>query len=378
MARDYYDVLGVQKGADDAALKSAYRKKAMEFHPDRNADNPDAEAKFKEVSEAYTVLSDPQKRAAYDQYGHAGVSGMGGGGPQGFSGNFEDLGDVFGAMFGDVFGDMFSGRGRGGPARGADVRADIDISLEEAFHGVEVEVNVPVTLMCEVCDGSGAAAGTQPVTCKTCNGAGRVRASQGFFTMERTCHTCGGRGKTIEKPCKNCNGHGLVRKARKLNVKIPAGVDDGARIRLSGEGDAGGRGGPRGDVYVFVGVRPHSLFERHGPGLVLRAPVPVATAILGGEIEVPAIDGAKLKVKVPEGAQSGATVRLRGQGMNQLRARQRGDMLVELQVETPVSLSRKQKDLLAAFAEATADAHPRVADFQNRVKRYFEKAAKRG
>lgn len=378
MARDYYEVLGLSKGADAAAIKSAYRKLAMKYHPDQNPDDKAAEAKFKEVGEAYAILSDDQKKAAYDRFGHAGVSGMGaGGGGQGHPGGgaeFGDLGDIFSAMFGDAFGDAFSGgRGRGGAARGADVRADVQLSLEDAFNGTNSEVNVPTVSACDSCHGSGAAAGAQPTMCPSCGGAGRVRAQQGFFTMERTCPKCQGRGKVIDNPCRPCRGAGMVRKHRTLNVKIPAGIEDGARIRLSGEGDAGQGGGPNGDVYVFVHLQRHPMFQRQGPHLLMAVPVPFTDAVLGGEIEVPSIEGKRLKVKVPEGAQSGTMVRLKGQGMGQVRGRGRGDMMVELQVETPMKLSGKQKKMLREFADAAKDAHPKSRGFQQQMKRYLDK-----
>src|SRR5215469_16172363 len=280
--RDYYDILGVQRGCDDAALKTSFRKLAMEHHPDRNGGCEEASARFKEVNEAYSVLSDPQKRAAYDRFGHAGVNGAG----AGFNGaQFHDVGDIFNEVFGDVFGDMF-GRQRQqsrGPARGQDLRYDLEISLEQAYAGSEVEITVPAALTCETCEGTGAKPGTSPTTCNGCGGAGRVRATQGFFSIERTCPRCGGSGKLVLDPCADCHGMGQVRKERTLSVRIPAGVDDGARIRLAGEGDGGQRGGPRGDLYIFLSVQPHALFERDGLDLLCSAPVPMSIAALGGE-----------------------------------------------------------------------------------------------
>src|SRR5215212_3054112 len=311
--RDYYEILGVNRGCDDGSLKAAFRKLAMEHHPDRNGGCEEASSRFKELNEAYSILSDPQKRAAYDRFGHAGVNGAGAGGAQ-----FHDVHDIFNEVFGDVFGDMFGGRGRaqrGGPARGNDLRYDLEISLEQAYAGAEVEITVPATLTCETCDGSGAKPGTSPTQCSTCNGQGRVRASQGFFSIERACPRCGGSGRMVMDPCVDCHGHGLIRRQRTLAVRIPAGVDDGARIRLAGEGDSGQRGGPRGDLYIFISVKPHELFERDGLDLLCTVPVPMATAVLGGEIDAPCLMGGeacdgqcKLQVKVPEGAQTGKTV----------------------------------------------------------------------
>ena len=379
--RDYYDILGVQRGCDDAGLKSAFRKMAMQHHPDRNGGCEDASARFKEVNEAYSVLSDPQKRAAYDRFGHAGVNGMnGGGGGQGF----HDVHDIFNEVFGDAFGEMFGGgRGRqqrnNGPARGADLRYDLEITLEQAYAGAEVEIKVPSSITCEVCEGSGAKPGTSPTVCGSCGGAGRVRATQGFFSIERACPRCGGSGKMIMDPCKNCHGAGQVRKERVLSVRIPAGVDDGSRIRLAGEGDAGHRGGPRGDLYIFLSVTPHDLFERDGLDLLCTVPVPMATAVLGGDIEAPCLMGGekcdgqcKQTVKVPEGVQTGKTVRLKGRGMPSLRSRERGDLVVELFVETPTQLSARQKEIMREFADLTAEAqHPKSANFLGKAKRFW-------
>ncbi len=327
MARDYYEILEVERTCTEAELKSAFRKAAMKHHPDRNPGDNQAEVRFKECNEAYSVLSDARKRAAYDRFGHAGVGAGGGGGPQG-----GDPNDIFSSVFGDVFGEMFGGGGRrsSGPARGQDLRYDLEISLEQAFTGAEVEISVGTTMSCEPCQGSGAKPGTQPQTCQTCAGQGRVRASQGFFAIERTCPRCGGAGRIITEPCRACHGQGQVRRERTLQVRIPAGVDDGARIRLSSEGDAGARGGPKGDLYIFLSVRPHELFERDGLDLRCHAPVPMWMAALGGEIEAPcmatnaACEGdCKVKVKVPEGAQTGKSVRIKGHGMPALRGRDR-------------------------------------------------------
>jgi molecular chaperone DnaJ len=377
--RDYYEILGVTRGCDDAALKSSFRKLAMEHHPDRNGGCEEAEGRFKEINEAYSVLSDPQKRAAYDRFGHAGVNGQGAGGG---AGQFHDVNDIFNEVFGDVFGDMFGGRGRqrSGPARGQDLRYDLEISLEQAYAGSEVEITVPASIHCEACDGSGAKPGTSPTVCGTCGGAGRVRASQGFFSIERACPRCGGSGRLILDPCAECHGHGQVRKERTLQVRIPAGVDDGARIRLAGEGDAGARGGPRGDLYIFLSVKPHELFDRDGLDLLCTVPVPMTVAALGGEIEAPCLMGGencdgecRIEVKVPEGAQTGRTVRLKGKGMPSLRSRDRGDLVVELFVETPTKLNARQKELMRQLADSCGEAqHPKSATFIGKAKRFWE------
>jgi molecular chaperone DnaJ len=377
--RDYYEILGVERGCDDAALKSAFRKQAMEHHPDRNGGCEEASGRFKEINEAYSILSDPQKRAAYDRFGHAGVNGAGGG-PQ-----FHDVHDIFNEVFGDVFGDMFGGRGgrqgqNRGPARGQDLRYDLEITLEQAYAGAEVEITVPAAMTCEACEGSGAKPGTSPTACTTCNGAGRVRASQGFFSIERACPRCGGSGKLILDPCQECHGHGQVRRERTLSVRIPSGVDDGARIRLAGEGDSGARGGPRGDLYIFLSVKPHELFERDGLDLLCTVPVPMGVAALGGEIDAPCLLGGencdgncKLSVKVPEGAQTGKTVRVKGRGMPSLRSRERGDLVVELFVETPTKLTARQKELLREFSGLCGEQqHPQAASFLGKAKRFWE------
>jgi len=378
--RDYYEILGVERSADDGALKASFRKLAMEHHPDRNGGCEEAEGRFKEINEAYSVLSDPQKRAAYDRFGHAGVNGSGGGG--GGNGQFHDVNDIFNEVFGDVFGDMFGGRGRqrGGPARGQDLRYDLEITLEQAYAGSEVEITVPASINCETCDGSGAKPGTSPTVCGSCGGAGRVRASQGFFSIERACPRCGGSGRLVLDPCQECRGHGQLRKERTLQVRIPAGVDDGARIRLAGEGDAGARGGPRGDLYIFLSVRPHDLFDREGLDLLCTVPVPMGVAALGGEIEAPCLMGGencdgncKIEVKVPEGSQTGRTVRLKGRGMPSLRSRERGDLVVELFVETPTKLTARQKELMREFSEICSEQqHPKSASFIGKAKRFWE------
>ena len=379
--RDYYEILGVERGCDGPGLKSAFRKLAMEHHPDRNGGCEDAAARFKEINEAYSVLSDPQKRAAYDRFGHAGVNGGGGGGPGGAQ--FHDVHDIFNEVFGDVFGDMFGQGGRtrrSGPARGQDLRYDLEITLEQAFAGAEVEIVVPAAITCDTCEGTGAKPGTSPTVCGTCGGAGRVRASQGFFSVERACPRCGGTGRLILDPCADCHGHGQVRKERKLQVRIPSGVDDGARIRLAGEGDAGARGGPRGDLYIFISVAPHDLFERDGLDLLCTVPVPMAIAVLGGEIEAPCLMGGdncdgncKIPVQVPEGAQTGKTLRLKGRGMPSLRSRERGDLVVEIFVETPTKLTARQKELMTEFAELCGEQqHPKSSTFIGKAKRFWE------
>jgi molecular chaperone DnaJ len=376
MARDYYEVLEVSRDCSDAELKSAFRKAAMVHHPDRNGGCVDAEARFKEVNEAYSILSDPNKRAAYDRFGHAGVTGAGaaghGGGQQ-----FNDIHDIFNEVFGDAFGDMFGQRRQAGPQRGQDLRYDLEITLEQAYAGSDVEITVPAAIVCEPCSGTGAKPGTKPATCSTCGGAGRVRAAQGFFAVERTCPRCGGQGKMIADPCQTCHGNGMVRKHRTLQVRIPPGVDDGARIRLSGEGDAGGHGGPRGDLYIFLSVKPHELFERDGLDLHCSVPVPMFTAILGGEIEAPCLKEtanceARIVVKVPEGAQTGSMVRIRGKGMPSLRSRERGDMVVELSVETPTKLTAQQKEVIRQLSETFGEKHhPQCDGFLGKAKRFW-------
>ena len=378
MARDYYEILSVERTCTEVELKGAFRKLAMVHHPDRNPGDHEAEARFKEINEAYSILSDPQKRAAYDRFGHAGVNGGGGrGGP----GDFGDASDIFSEVFGDVFGEMFGDRGRrsGGAQRGGDLRYDLEITLEQAFTGAEVEIAVPTSIACEPCSGSGAKPGSSPITCSTCGGQGRVRAAQGFFSIERTCPRCGGAGKLISDPCRACGGAGQVRRERRLQVRIPAGVDDGARIRLSGEGDAGARGGPRGDLYIFLSLAPHDIFQRDGLDLLCNAPLPMTVAALGGEIEIPCFNpkmdqNCKVKVWVPEGAQTGQTVRLKGRGMPSLRGREKGDLVVELFVETPSRLTDRQKALMKELAETCGDArhNPHHANFFDKAKRFWD------
>ncbi|OYW42354.1 MAG: molecular chaperone DnaJ [Rhodobacterales bacterium 12-64-8] len=368
--RSYYDILGVPKDADEKTLKSAFRKKAMEHHPDRNPGCAVSEGKFKEVSEAWEILSDAQKRTVYDRFGKQGLNG-GGGGQQGRPE------DVFRDVFGDMFSELFGGQrqARGGPGRGADLRYDYEITLEEAFRGKQAEITVPTTERCEPCNGSGAEPGTQPETCTTCQGHGRVRVSQGFFTMERTCGRCQGSGHVIKTPCRNCDGRGANRRERTLQITIPAGIEDGQRIRLTGEGEPGARGGPKGDLYIFVSIREHDLFERDGQTLFARTPVTMATAALGGEIELPTIDGSRMKVSIPEGAQTGKRMRLKNKGMPSLRGGANGDMVVELFVETPTHLTAKQKDLLRQFQEEccpSGKCHPESQGFFKKVKKFFD------
>lgn len=375
--RDYYDVLGVPKGASADEIKKAYRQKAKELHPDRNADNPDAEASFKEANEAYEVLKDADKKAAYDRFGHAAFEGgMGGGGPRPGAGfGSGDFSSAFSDVFDDLFGDFMGGqRGGGGrrAARGSDLRYNLRISLEDAYAGLQKTINVPTAVACTACDGTGAEGGAEPTTCPTCSGMGKVRAQQGFFTVERTCPTCGGLGQIIKNPCKVCGGAGRVEKDRALNVNIPAGVETGTRIRLAGEGEAGMRGGPPGDLYIFVEVSQHDLFERDGVNLYCRVPVSMANAALGGAIEVPTIDGGRGRVQIPGGSQSGRQMRLRGKGMPALRGNGIGDMFIELAVETPVNLTSRQKELLQEFEKLSEDNNPESKSFFSSVKSFWD------
>ncbi|MFY0633565.1 MAG: molecular chaperone DnaJ [Vannielia sp.] len=378
--RDFYEVLGVDRGASGDELKKAYRKKAKELHPDRNSDNPNAEDQFKEVNEAYDALKDPERKAAYDRFGHAAFEG---GGPRpGQGGGFNQQGDfasAFSDVFDDLFGDFMGGRGRPGgggggrrAARGSDLRYNMRISLENAFTGTQKTINVPTSVQCDTCEGSGAEGGAEPTTCPTCSGMGKVRAQQGFFTVERTCPTCGGLGQHIKNPCKSCGGQGRVEKDRSLSVNIPAGVETGTRIRLSGEGEAGLRGGPTGDLYIFIEVEAHPLFEREGADLFCRVPVSMTSAALGGDIEVPTIDGGRSRVKIPAGAQSGKQMRLRGKGMPPLRGPGNGDMFIELSVETPVNLTSRQKELLQEFEGLAKDNNPESSSFFSKVKSFWD------
>ncbi|MEL6359535.1 MAG: molecular chaperone DnaJ [Pseudomonadota bacterium] len=371
MAADYYDTLGVQRGADEAAIKSAFRKAAMKYHPDRNQDDPSAEQKFKEVNEAYEVLSDAQKRAAYDRFGHAAFQNGGQGGFNG-AGTAGAFSDIFEDIFSEFMGGARGGRGRG-PGRGADLKYALDISMEDAFRGKKSTITVPSSVTCETCDGSGARPGATPVTCGTCRGTGRVRFQQGFFTMDRTCPDCGGEGQIIDDPCADCGGTGRQQRERTLSVDIPAGIETGTRIRLAGEGDAGPRGGPEGDLYIFIQVGEHELFDRDGSDLYCAAPVPMTTAALGGEIETPTIDGGRVKITIPEGTQSGKRFRVRNKGMTRLNQKTRGDLYVEIGVETPVGLNAKQKDLLREFCAAGGDeACPESKGFFKRAKNFWD------
>ncbi|MEQ3624581.1 MAG: molecular chaperone DnaJ [Celeribacter sp.] len=379
--RDFYEVLGVARGADADELKKAYRKKAKELHPDRNADNPNAEAQFKEVNEAYDALKDPERKAAYDRFGHAAFEGgMGGAGRRGGGGGFNQQGDFassFSDVFDDLFGDFMGGqRGAGGgrprATRGSDLRYNLRISLEDAYNGLQKTINVPTSVGCDECSGTGAEGGAEPTTCPTCSGMGKVRAQQGFFTVERTCPTCGGLGQIIKNPCRKCGGAGRVEKERALSVNIPAGVETGTRIRLAGEGEAGLRGGPSGDLYIFLEVVEHKLFQRDGMNLYCRVPVSMAAASLGGDIEVPSIDGGRARVKVPSGSQSGRQMRLRGKGMPALRGGQHGDMMIELAVETPVNLNSRQKELLREFEKLGEDNNPQSSSFFSSVKSFWD------
>lgn len=367
----YYETLGVERSADGKTIKSAYRKLAMKYHPDRNPDDPGAEAKFKEAGEAYSILSDEQKRAAYDQYGHAAFeNGSGGGGGSPF-GAGVDPADIFG----DIFSEFFGGRGgqRQGPSRGADLRYDLKILLEEAFTGKDLDINLPGKEACDRCDGQGAEPGTQPETCGTCGGRGRVRVQQGFFTMERGCPKCSGRGQVIKDPCRKCAGQGVVQTERELNISIPAGIEDGQQIRLAGQGDPGRAGSMPGDLYIFINVDEHDIFERDGPNLYCRTPVPMVKAAMGGEVEIPTIEGGRSRITIPEGAQTGRRMRLRGKGMSTLRGGTRGDLFVELFVETPRNLSARQKELLQEFCDNSAeDCNPESHGFIGKVKRFWE------
>ena len=373
---DYYDLLGVERGATEAEIKKAFRRKAMDLHPDRNQSDPDAESRFKEVNEAYDVLKDGQKKAAYDRFGHAAFENGGGGGFRGGHPGGADFSSAFSDVFDDLFGDFMGGRAGGGraqrAARGSDLRYNLRLSLEEAFSGKQATITVPSSATCETCSGTGAEGGSEPATCPTCAGMGKVRAQQGFFTVERTCPTCSGRGQIIKNPCKSCAGAGRLRKDRTLNVNIPAGVETGTRIRLASEGEAGLRGGPAGDLYIFIEVEPHPIFEREDQNLYCRFPVSMTTATLGGEIEAPTLDGGRTRGKVPAGVQTGKQLRLRGKGMPSLRGPALGDLYIELQVETPVNLSARQRELLEEFEQAGKNNSPATQDFFSRVKGFWE------
>jgi molecular chaperone DnaJ len=365
--RCYYEVLEVERTANDAQLKAAFRKLAMQYHPDRNPED-DSDHKFKEINEAYEVLKDGDKRAAYDRFGHAAFEhgGMGAGGNFG-----ADFGSAFSDLFEGIFG-MAGTRGRSGRERGADLRYNMEISLDEAFAGKNAQIRIPTSVSCEACSGTGAKSGTKPKSCPTCAGAGRIRHAQGFFTLERTCPACQGRGQVIDSPCPSCSGAGRVTRERMLSVNIPAGVEDGTRIRLSGEGEAGVRGGPSGDLYIFLSLAAHPFFQRDGADLHCRVPISMVTAALGGEFEVPTIDGGKTRVKVPEGTQSGRRFRLQDRGMPVLRSKQTGDMYVQVVVETPQSLTKRQRELLNEFEKLSSqDTHPESAGFFGKVREFL-------
>jgi molecular chaperone DnaJ len=375
--RDFYEILGVPKNADDKALKQAFRNQAKKYHPDANPGNKDAEAKFKEVNEAYDILKDPQKRAAYDRFGHQAFA-QGGGRPGGAQGFGPDFGSSMSDIFEDLFGDMMGGgrqrgaRGRGGATRGSDLRYNLEVNLTEAYTGKTAQVRVPSSVACEMCKGSGAKPGTAPKTCGTCQGAGVVRQQSGFFTVERACHSCGGKGQVIADPCMACGGQGRVTKDRTLSVNIPAGVEDGTRIRLANEGEAGLRGGPAGDLYIFLSVRPHEFFQRDGADLFCKVPISMPTAVLGGDIEVPTIDGKKARVTIPEGAQTGKQFRLKGKGMPVLRSQQHGDMYIQVAVETPVNLTRRQREILREFEKDSRHNSPESEGFFAKAKAFWD------
>src|SRR5688572_24268797 len=367
--RDYYEVLGINRDASEDDIRKAYRKLAMKFHPDRNPDSKESEDKFKEAKEAYEVLSEAEKRRAYDAYGHAGVNPQGGMGPEGFGGFAEAFGDIFSDIFG-----AGGGRGRSTVFRGADLRYNLEISLEQAARGTETKIRIPAMEACETCKGTGAKPGTQPKTCDTCHGQGSARLSQAFFSIQQTCPTCHGQGKVISDPCCTCRGAGRVKKHKTLAVKIPAGVDEGDRIRLSGEGESGVNGGPSGDLYVVIHLKPHAVFQREGDDLHCEMPISFTQAALGGEIEIPTLDGAA-KVKVPPETQSGQVFRLRGKGIKGVRSSYPGDLMCEVVVETPVRLTDRQKELLRELEDINvrdgAKHNPRAKGFMDKVKEFF-------
>uniref|UniRef100_A0A0R3RTC3 Chaperone protein DnaJ n=1 Tax=Elaeophora elaphi TaxID=1147741 RepID=A0A0R3RTC3_9BILA len=372
MKADYYETLGVARGADEKELKSAFRKLAMQYHPDKNPGDENAEHKFKEIGEAYETLKDPNKRAAYDRFGHAAFEngGMGGG-----SGGFGGAGG-FADIFEDIFGEMMGGgrqRRSGGRERGADLRYNMEITLEEAYAGKTAQIRVPTSITCDECSGSGAKPGTSPVTCNTCGGSGRVRAAQGFFSIERTCPTCHGRGQTIKDPCTKCSGQGRITEERSLSVNIPAGIEDGTRIRLTGEGEAGVRGGPSGDLYIFLSLKPHEFFQRDGSDLYCKVPISMTTAALGGQFEVATLDGTQTRVKIPEGTQNAKQFRLKGKGMPVLRQPAMGDLYIQIAIETPQNLNKRQRELLEEFERVSSqDNSPQSSGFFARMKEFFE------
>ncbi|MFA7595258.1 MAG: molecular chaperone DnaJ [Novosphingobium sp.] len=363
---DYYELLEVERTADEKSIKSAYRRLAMRYHPDKNPGCGESEAKFKAISEAYDCLKDPQKRAAYDRFGHAAFQqGMGNGGGRGPGADFSDIGDIFETIFGSAFG----GGGRQQTRRGADLRYDMEIGLEEAFHGKDAKIEVDISVSCEPCNGTGAEPGTGARACGTCHGHGKVRTQQGFFVIDRPCPQCHGRGEVIERPCRNCQGEGRVDKTQTLDISIPPGVDHGTRIRLSGKGEAGQRGAPPGDLYIFMHIRPHKVFQRDGTTLATRVPISFTTAALGGQIEIPGLDGEAISIEIPAGIQSGKQLRKRGAGMPVLQSKGRGDLVIEIMVETPTRLSAKQKELLREFQETeTGEECPESRGFFDKLK----------
>ena len=373
--KDYYETLGISKGASDTDIKKAFRSKAREHHPDKNAGSSKAEEEFKAVNEAYDVLKDPNKKAAYDQYGHAAFENGGFGNAGGGSGDFSS---AFSDVFEDLFGDFMGGSSRRGSAssstRGSDLRYNMTISLEEAYRGKATTITVPSSVKCEQCSGTGGKDGTQPSSCPTCSGMGKVRAQQGFFTVERTCPTCSGRGQMNKNPCRFCSGSGTTQKNKNLSVNIPPGVETGTRIRLSGEGEAGMQNGPTGDLYIFTEVMDHSIFQRDGANLFCQIPVSIISATLGGDIEAPTLDGGKTRVKVPAGIQSGKQLRLRGKGMPNIRGNSYGDLYIELNIETPVNLNENQRDLLREFEKSlkASDNNPKHSNFFSKVKSFWE------
>lgn len=370
--RCYYEILGLARGASEQDLKSSYRKLAKDCHPDANGGDKNAEHKFKELSEAYEVLKDPQKRAAYDHMGHAAFEGQGRG--HGFGPDFaSSMSDIFDDLFGEFMGGRRGRQRSGGRERGADLRYNMDITLPEAYSGKTAQIRVPASATCTACKGAGTKAGTRPTACATCGGHGKVRATQGFFTIERTCPGCQGRGEIISDPCESCTGSGRVVEERTLSVPIPAGVEDGTKIRLAGQGEAGMRGGPAGDLYIFLSIKPHEFFQRDGADIFCRVPISMTTAALGGQIDVPSIDGEKSRVKVPEGTESGKQFRLKGKGMPVLRSKVTGDMYIQVEVETPKNLTRKQRELLESFErESNGETSPHSAGFFTKVKEFFE------
>lgn len=369
---DYYELLECERTADAATIKSSYRKLAMKYHPDKNAGCKDSEAKFKAVSEAYDCLKDPQKRAAYDRFGHAAFQNGGGGGHGSGAQDFGGFSDIFESVFGEFMGGAQRGGGRSAARRGADLRYDMEVSLEEAFHGKTTEITIDVSALCDTCDGSGAKAGTRAKTCQHCGGHGKVRAQQGFFVVERACPVCNGAGEVIADPCPDCRGEGRVEKTKTLSINVPPGVDEGTRIRMSGEGEAGARGAPSGDLYIFLHVTKHNLFEREGTTLFARAPISFTVASLGGSLSIPGLDGRTHEVKIPAGIQSGKQLRQRGAGMPVLQGRGHGDLVVQIDVETPTRLSNRQKELLEMFRETeTGDECPASQGFFAKLKGVF-------